>query len=71
VQDRLRAMGVGFVVVSVPDYVRRREMLEEAHVLLPVDQEGNAVAWLAPEPADLLRMHVVRADVDGSLLLTP
>jgi len=71
VQDRLRAMGVSFVVVSVPDYVRRREMLDEAHVLLPVDQEGNAVSWLAPEPGELVRLHVIRADIDGSLLLAP
>lgn len=71
VQTQLRARGVRYVVVSLADYARRREILDEAHVLLPLDQEGTASAWLAPEPADLLRLTVIRAEGDGSLLLSP
>ena len=70
-QTQLRARGVRYVVVSLAYYARRREILDEAHVLLPLDQEGTASAWLAPEPADLLRFTVIRAEGDGSLLLSP
>ena len=66
---RLESMGTQYVVVSLNDYVRRREMLREAHLLLPADQYQSSAAWLVPEPASLLALRLERTATDGTMLL--
>jgi hypothetical protein len=67
--QRLRSLGVAYAVVSPGDYSRRREILSEAHVILPLDQLISSPGWLAPEPADLSGMPIVRSQSDGSFLI--
>jgi hypothetical protein len=65
----LRELGAQYLIVSLSDYSRRREMLREAHILLPLDQEEGTSAWVAPEPVDILRFQLVSARADGTVLL--
>jgi hypothetical protein len=68
---KLATLGIQYVVVSLGDYTRRREMLQEAHVLLPLAARAAAPAWMAPEPNKLLGFRVLESESDGTLLLTP
>lgn len=67
---RLRRIGVQYVVLSLSDYTRRRDILDEAHVLLPLDQEGAAKSWIVPDPSSLSALTLVRSRNDGTFLFT-
>ena len=66
----LRAAGVRYVIVSLQDYPRRRELLNVAHVVLPADQELPTAAWVVPSPDSLLRDGRLVTNVDGTLVIS-
>jgi hypothetical protein len=66
--QRLRSIGTQYIVVSLEDYSRRRDILQKARVVLPLDQYEDSSAWLTPEPSDLLGMRPVNTQADGTML---
>lgn len=66
---QLRRAGVRLIVVSLDDYSRRREILREAHILLPADRREATKSWSVPDASQLGAARVVRTDADGVLVL--
>ncbi|GAC1309590.1 MAG: hypothetical protein NVS2B3_01210 [Vulcanimicrobiaceae bacterium] len=64
--DRLKSQGVRYIVVSLDEYSRRREILRNARLLLPNDRERQSSAWTAPTPERLVSFRSLHVGRDRS-----